>query len=132
MVWLATGEVIPPYPYGEVVMTSYTSNRKVSVMSKVTPEEAAQILEGWHSVAESLGHQCDDSYDYEPTIEDAGMLQVYIGDLVKEVYTSKIWTVDEIRHNSVIARSGDTSKVLYPKNFVWVATPKMPIGKGWK
>lgn len=112
-------------------------------MSKITPEEAAQILEGWHSVAESFGHQCDDTraalsdkynseYDYEPTIEDARMLQVYIGDLVKELETGKIWTVDDIHYNRITARSGDTIRTMHPNSFVWVASPKMPIGKGWK
>ena len=101
-------------------------------MSKITPEEAAQILEGWHSVAKSVGHQCDDSYDYEPTIEDARMLQVYIGDLVKELETGRIWTVDEIHHNRITAKNGETVRTMHPDSFVWVASPKMPIGKGWK
>lgn len=100
--------------------------------NKITPEEAAQILEGWHSVAESVGHRCDDSYDYEPTIEDARMIQVYIGDLVKELKTGTIWTVEEIYNRYIMARSGETVKSLHPKWFVWVASPKMPIGKGWR
>jgi hypothetical protein len=100
--------------------------------NKITPEEAAQILEGWHSVAESVGHRCDDSYDYEPTIEDARMLQVYTGDLVKELETGRIWTVDEISNKFIMARSGETVRKMHPDSFVWVASPKMPIGKGWK
>ena len=129
--WLANGEITPPSLREEVVVISYITNRKVSVMSKITPEEAAQILEGWHSVAESAGHSCDD-YDYEPSIEDARMLQVYTGDLVKELETGKIWTVDEIHQNKITARSGDTIRTMHPDSFVWVASPKMPIGKGWK
>jgi hypothetical protein len=107
MVWLATGEVIPPYPYGEVVMTSYTLNRKVSVMSNI-------------------------DLDYEPSILDCNMFCVYIGDLVKEISTGKIWTVDDIGRDFIIGKIGETTNYMTQSKFLWVATPKMPIGKGWK
>ena len=33
---------------------------------------------------------------YEPSIQDFNMFSVYIGDLVKEISTDRIWVVDDI------------------------------------
>ena len=97
-------------------------------MTKITPEEARQILESWHSVAESVGHESD----YEPSILDCNMFCVYIGDLVKEISTGKIWTVDDIGKDFIVGKIGEQTNYMSQSKFLWVATPKMPIGKGWK
>ena len=97
-------------------------------MTKITPEEARQILEGWHSVAESIGHESD----YEPSILDCNMFCVYIGDLVKEISTDKIWTVDDIGKDFIVGKIGEQTNYMSQSKFLWVTSPKMPIGKGWK
>ena len=71
-------------------------------------------------------------FDYEPSITDRNMFCVYIGDLVKEVRTGKIWTVDHIGKDFIIGKIGEREEMMSPKEFLWVATPSMPIGKGWK
>jgi hypothetical protein len=88
-------------------MTSYTSNRKVSIME-------------------------DTELDYEPSILDCNMFCVYIGDLVKEISTGKIWTVDDIGRDFIIGKIGDTTQYMTQSKFLWVTSPKLPIGKGWK
>jgi hypothetical protein len=70
--------------------------------------------------------------DYEPSIQDCNMFSVYIGDLVKEIDTGRIWTVDDIGKDGISATIGETYTWMSPRKFVWVASPKMPIGKGWK
>lgn len=91
-------------------------------MTKVTPREAAQILEGWHSVATSVGHSCEQE-EYEPSILDFSMFTVCIGDLVKEISTGKIWIVDEIGKNYIVGKIGDTTNYMSRSKFLWVATP---------
>jgi hypothetical protein len=88
-------------------MTSYTSNRKVSVMSNI-------------------------DLDYEPSILDCNMFCVYIGDLVKEISTGRIWTVDDIGRDFIIGKNGEVTNYMTQSKFLWVRSPKMPIGKGWK
>ena len=97
-------------------------------MTKITPEEARQILESWHSLAESVGHESD----YEPSILDCNMFCVYIGDLVKEISTGKIWTVDDIGKDFIVGKIGEQTNYMSQSKFIWVTSPKMPIGKGWK
>ena len=97
-------------------------------MTKITPEEARQILESWHSVAKSVGHESD----YEPSILDCNMFCVYIGDLVKEISTGKIWTVDDIGKDFIVGKIGEQTNYMSQSKFLWVTSPKMPIGKGWK
>jgi hypothetical protein len=105
--WLANGEITPPSLREEVVVISYITNRKVSSMDSI-------------------------ELDYEPSILDCNMFCVYIGDLVKEISTGKIWTVDDIGRDFIIGKIGETTNYMTQSKFLWVATPKMPIGKGWK
>ena len=70
--------------------------------------------------------------DYEPSIQDCNMFSVYIGDLVKEISTDRIWIVDDIGPNFIIGKIGDTTNYMSTSKFLWVASPKLPIGKGWK
>jgi hypothetical protein len=105
--WLANGEITPPSLREEVVVISYITNRKVSSMDSI-------------------------ELDYEPSILDCNMFCVYIGDLVKEISTGKIWTVDDIGKDFIIGKIGETTNYMTQSKFLWVATPKMPIGKGWK
>ena len=70
--------------------------------------------------------------DYEPSITDCNMFCVYIGDLVKEISTGKIWTVDDIGRDFIIGKIGDETNYMSQSKFLWVRSPKMPIGKGWK
>jgi hypothetical protein len=102
-----TGEITPPSLREEVVVISYILNRKVSVMDSI-------------------------DLDYEPSILDCNMFCVYIGDLVKEISTGKIWTVDDIGRDFIIARIGDMTSYMSQSKFIWVASPTLPIGKGWK
>lgn len=69
--------------------------------------------------------------DYEPSIQDFNMFSVYIGDLVKEIATDKIWVVDDIGKDFIIGRIGDMTNYMSRTKFVWVATPSQSIGKGW-
>lgn len=69
---------------------------------------------------------------YEPSVQDCNMFSVYLGDLVKEISTGKIWVVDDIGKNFIIGRIGETTNYMSTSKFLWVATPSMPIGKGWK
>ena len=112
---VSKGEITPPSLREGVVVISYLINRKVSVMQDIELE-----LD-------------------EPCIEDCNMFTVYIGDLVKEISTGKIWTVDDIHVGSgrfspsfIIGKIGETTTYMSQGKFLWVATPKMPIGKGWK
>lgn len=107
VMWLANGEITPPSLREEVVVISYITNRKVSSMDSI-------------------------ELDYEPSILDCNMFCVYIGDLVKEISTGKIWTVDDIGRDFIIGKIGETTNYMTQSKFLWVATPKMPIGKGWK
>lgn len=68
---------------------------------------------------------------YEPTILDCNMFVVYIGDLVKEIRTGKIWTVDAIGKDYIIGKIGEETYYMTQSKFIWVASPAMPIGKGW-
>jgi hypothetical protein len=86
---------------------SYITNRKVSVMDSI-------------------------DLDYEPSILDCNMFCVYIGDLVKEISTGKIWTVDDIGRDFIVGKIGETTKHMTQSKFLWVTSPKLPIGKGWK
>jgi hypothetical protein len=70
--------------------------------------------------------------DYEPSITDCNMFSVYIGDLVKEIETGKIWIVDDIGKNFIIGKIGEQTNYMSTSKFLWVASPKLPIGKGWK
>ena len=70
--------------------------------------------------------------DYEPSILDCNMFCVYIGDLVKEISTDKIWTVDDIGRDFIVGKIGEQTNYMSQSKFLWVASPKMPIGKGWK
>jgi hypothetical protein len=74
----------------------------------------------------------DQELDYEPSIQDFNMFSVYIGDLVKEIATDKIWVVDDIGKNFIIGKIGETTNYMSRSKFIWVASPKLPIGKGWK
>jgi hypothetical protein len=82
----------------------------------------------------------DQELDYEPCIVDCNMFTVYIGDLVKEISTGKIWTVDDIHFgngsrfspNFIIGKIGEETNYMSQSKFLWVASPKLPIGKGWK
>lgn len=105
--WLANGEITPPSLREGVVVISYITNREVSSMDSI-------------------------ELDYEPSILDCNMFCVYIGDLVKEISTGKIWTVDDIGRDFIIGKIGETTNYMTQSKFLWVATPKMPIGKGWK
>ena len=69
---------------------------------------------------------------YEPSIQDFNMFSVYIGDLVKEISTDRIWVVDDIGPDFIIGKIGDTTNYMSRSKFIWVTSPKMPIGKGWK
>jgi hypothetical protein len=68
----------------------------------------------------------------EPCILDCNMFTVYIGDLVKEISTGKIWIVDDIGRGFIIGKIGEVTNYMSQSKFIWVATPSMPIGKGWK
>lgn len=67
---------------------------------------------------------------YEPSIQDFNMFSVYIGDLVKEISTGKIWIVDDIGKNFIIGKIGETTSYMSRSKFIWVASPS--TSGSWK
>ena len=66
---------------------------------------------------------------YEPSIQDFNMFSVYIGDLVKEIATDKIWIVNDIGNDFIIGKIGDTTTYMSRTKFLWVASPS--LSSGW-
>ena len=89
---------------------------------EMTEQEAAEILESWHSVAQWAGHSTEE-VEYEPSIMDANMFTVYIGDLIKEISSNKVGIVDEIGKDGIVARIGDMQSWMSSGKFLWLQSP---------
>lgn len=61
-----------------------------------------------------------EQYDYEPSILDANMFTVYEGDLIKEISSSKVYVVDQIGKDGIVARIGDMQSWMSCSKFLWI------------